>query len=298
MNASDVASRALRGVSDLLRAGQNALGDAERVTRFMRGRMEFEPRVTDIFVATYPRSGTTWIQFILYLLTSDRKMDFDHIGQVSPWYERTLALGTREAADFESLPNPRVFKTHLTPEWLPDGVRVIYSERDVHDVAVSYFHLYRSHLNYRGSFEQFVDRFLRGRVQYRSWFDHVSRWRRWAEAHPNRVLSLQYEAMRRDLSSAVTAISEFAGIARTQDLLSEVVRMADFDFMRAHQSLFDPVTETLLDSGLVKNTFIRAGQTGEGQRVLTDEQKQQVEATRRAWRAPTAGEWRIHDFLH
>ena len=41
----------------------------------------------DIFVVTYPRSGTTWTQMILYQLTTDGRMDFAHITQVCPWFE-------------------------------------------------------------------------------------------------------------------------------------------------------------------------------------------------------------------
>jgi len=37
----------------------------------------FVPRNDDIFIVTYPRSGTTWLQQILYQLTTDGNMDFE-----------------------------------------------------------------------------------------------------------------------------------------------------------------------------------------------------------------------------
>src|SRR5215469_18574146 len=60
------------------------------VADYMKLRyVEFVPRPDDIFIATYPRSGTTWMQMLLYQLTSDGKMDMAHIAQHCPWFERS-----------------------------------------------------------------------------------------------------------------------------------------------------------------------------------------------------------------
>jgi hypothetical protein len=48
------------------------------------GLRDFVPRPDDIFIVTYPRSGTTWMQMILYQLTTDGDMTFAHIEQVCP----------------------------------------------------------------------------------------------------------------------------------------------------------------------------------------------------------------------
>ena len=298
MNRQGWVVAGLRGLSSLLREGHRAISDAERVCRFMSGRMEFEPRPSDLYVATYPRSGTTWVQFILFLMHDERDPEFAHISQVSPWYERSLALATKEARDFEPYPDPRYFKTHLTPEWLPDVGRVIYIERDPLDVAVSYYHLYRSHLRFRGSFDQFFDRFIDGRLQYRSWFDHVERWRRFGERHPDRILSLTYEDLRTDLDAVVMRIAAFTGASLTPRTTERIRRMANFEWMRTHQRQFDPITETHLDQGLIADAFIRSGRSGEGRATLDAEQRARFQAARRARREPRRTEWRIHDFLH
>src|SRR5262249_49561577 len=60
---------------------------------------KFVPRPDDIFIVTYPRSGTTWMQMILYQLTTDGNMDIPHIAERCPWFERS----TRSGCGFENL---------------------------------------------------------------------------------------------------------------------------------------------------------------------------------------------------
>lgn len=284
------------GTEGALERAQSGLGDALRTTRFLRGRLAFEARPDDVYVVTYPRSGTTWVQFILYLLRSDRAVDFDHISQVSPWWERSLALGSRRAEDFEAFASPRVFKSHLPRRWLPSSGRFIYIVRDGLDVAVSYHHLYRSHLGFDGDFSAFFDRFMAGRLQYRSWFKHVQGWRRF-ETDPD-VLVLRYEDLRSELEASIRRMAGFLAWPIDESVFPEVVEKAGFAYMKAHEERFDPITETLLDQGLHRGRFIRAGESGSGQSAVTDDMRARFEAALAQRHQNPAFEARLPDFLH
>lgn len=249
----------------------DALDNAHRLLNFLRGLLEFRSRVDDVFVVTYPRSGTTWIQMILYQLTTDGRMDFAHISQVCPWFERSLALGTMDARDFDALPSPRVFKSHLPYNWLPRGCRYIYITRNGMDVAVSYYHLYRSHLGFEGSFSDFFDRFMRGQVQYKSWFKHVAGWR--ARSGDPDVLFVRYEQMLSDLEKVVAGVAEFCGLELSAGKLEQVLGKCSFEFMKRHQAKFDHSTRVLMDRGIRLNSFIRQGTNGNGSGWLTSRQK-------------------------
>ncbi|MBW2191981.1 MAG: sulfotransferase domain-containing protein, partial [Deltaproteobacteria bacterium] len=111
------------------------------------------------------------------VLAHEDQPDPAHLTKVSPWFERSLAIGELTASDLKRFPSPRVFKSHLPREWLPDGARYIYVERDGVDVLVSYFHFYCAYLGFEGTLDDFHRRFMDGRVQYGSWFDHVAGWR-------------------------------------------------------------------------------------------------------------------------
>jgi len=250
-----------------MRTVLDKLDHAPRILNFLRGLVEFRPREDDVFIVTYPRSGTTWMQMILYQLTTDGKMDFTHISQVCPWFERSLALGTMESQDFESLRSPRIFKSHLPCRWLPKGCRYIYITRDGMDVAVSYYNLYRSHLGFDGSFSDFFDRFMTGRLQYKSWFKHVAGWQ--AQSGNPRVLLVRYEDMLSSLEGVVAEVIEFCGLEVSDKQLDRVLRRCDFEFMKKHESKFDHATRVLLDRGIRPSSFIRKGNNGDGSGWLT-----------------------------
>lgn len=289
-------ARLLAGGGRGLHRALDVLGDTARVVDFLRGWIEFEVRPDDIFVVSYPRSGTTWLQMILYQLLTDGRMDLDHISDFSPWFERSLAVGTHQARDFARLAPPRVFKSHLPYAWLPRGARAIYVVRNGMDVAVSYYHFYRSHLGFSGSFDDFFDRFLRGRLQYRSWFRHVAVWR--AHADDAGVLLLSYGDLHRDLAGAVRRIIGFLGIEIDPGRLPGILERCSFDFMKRHEEKFDHVTVVMRERGLRPGGFIRAGRTGSGRLELTPAQKEAFSARFRREAHPTGPELHLADFLH
>jgi peroxiredoxin len=217
----------------------------------------FVPRADDIFVVTYPRSGTTWMQMILYQLTTEGGMDFPHITQVCPWFERSLKDGTA----FDALPAPRVFKSHLSYRKIPKGpCRYIYVARDGKDVAVSYYHFCTTHMGYQGTFDDFFERFLKGEVPYGSWFRHVRGW--YAHRDDPNLLFLRYEDLTADLPGCVRRIAAFCGLEVDPRRWPGILERCSFAFMKQHESQFDPLTAMLYERGFRANSHLRQGQAG------------------------------------
>ena len=267
-------SRALGAATGALDVAVRNLDNARRIANFLRGQMEFRARHDDVFISSYPRSGTTLTQWILYLLTHEEQPDPDHLTKVSPWFERSLAIGELTADDLERFPSPRVFKSHLPREWLPDGARYIYVERDVQDVLVSYFHFYRAYLGFQGSLDDFHRRFMDGRVQYGSWFDHVAGWR--AHAGDPDVLIVRYEDLVRSRKETIVRIVEFLEWDRDERWIDRTVIESSFDAMKRRESVFDHATALLLERGVSPESFLRSGTSGRGASELTEAQKQEI----------------------
>jgi hypothetical protein len=268
------ASRVLGLATGALDAVVRNLDNTRRIANFLRGRMELEVRTTDVFISSYPRSGTTLTQWILYLLTHEEQSDPAHLTKVSPWFERSLAIGELTASDLEEFPSPRVFKSHLPRQWLPDGARYIYVERDGLDVLVSYFDFYRAYLGFKGTLDDFYRRFMDGQVQYGSWFEHVAGWRE-RSSDPD-VLIVRYEDLLSDRKASIERIMEFLGWERDERWVDRAVIESSFDAMKRRESVFDHATALLLERGVSPQSFLRAGQSGRGEDSLSDAQVREL----------------------
>lgn len=252
---------------------------ATKLHFYRLSRLDFIPRPDDIFIVTYPRSGTTWMQMILYQLTTDGSLDIPHIAEYVPWFENSL----RSGRSFETRPAPRIFKSHLSYRHIPKGpCKYIYMARDGKDVALSNYHLWRSHLDRDIPFDEFFDRFLKGKIECGSWFKHVHEW--WCRRDDPQVLFLRYEELKRDLEGTIRRIAAFCGINLSAERLSVIVDRCSFRFMKQHEDKFDPAMEYLWEQGVRLNCFIRNGRIGDGANELTGEQRARFDALyRQLW---------------
>ncbi|MDH3727182.1 MAG: sulfotransferase domain-containing protein [Myxococcales bacterium] len=278
MRPTKTASRVLGLTTSILDSTVRNLDNARRITNFLRGRMDVEVRPSDVFISSYPRSGTTLTQWILYLLAHDEQPDPPHLTQVSPWFERSLAIGELTAADLNAFPSPRIFKSHLPREWLPDGARYIYVEREGPDVLVSYFHFYQAYLGFEGTLDEFYRQFMRGRVQYGSWFDHVAGWREHA-SDPD-VLILRYEDLLGDRRRCIKRMVDFLGWEPNERVIQRAVVESGFEEMKQRESIFDHATALLLERGVKPQSFLRTGEVGQGRGALNDVQVRSLRETK------------------
>lgn len=222
----------------------------------------FRPRPDDIYVVTYPKSGTTLMQMMLYQLKSDGEMDFPHINDVCPWIEAELGNQVPGENALETMESPRCFKTHLLPKQLPLKTgRFIYIVRDVRDVVVSAYHHDLLMGGGNQSLEEFTERFLNTRwFGYPTWFKHLEAW--WPHRQDPNVLFLSYEQILADLEGTVRKVADFCQIKLWEEDLPRIVERCGFAFMKAHQDKFDP--------RLVRGAhgFIRKGKAGSGSELL------------------------------
>lgn len=258
------------------RAASFLRGGATKVEGYCKHRIAmdflYRPRPDDLFIAGYPKSGSTLLQMMLYQMTTDGEMDLPHIESFSPFFEECFRVGV--AGYLEEMPSPRVFKTHLEYGRMPRRRgRCIYLVRDLRDVAVSAFHHHRMVRGWgpQEELRMFVNGILSGRTMFDSWFRHTRSW--WPHRHDPDVLFLRYEEVIADLPGTMRRIADFCGLPLTDEIAARVLERCSVAFMKQHNEKFDPRLRQL-EQG--RREFIRNGVAGEGRVRLHPAQEQRI----------------------
>jgi len=198
----------------------------------------FTTRQTDIFIATFPKSGTVWMQQIVHGLRTHGSMEFDDISKVVPFFEMALHAGRLDATP---APEPRAFKTHLAWDLVPKGARYIYLIRDPGDALVSRYHYVNgSHFERAAmSIDEFArDIFMSERANpFGRYWHHLRSW--WPLHDDERALFVCYEDLKQDLAGEIARVARFMGLGADAASLELVTRQASFEYMKQHASKFN-----------------------------------------------------------
>ena len=155
----------------------------------------------DFVLASYPRSGNTWLRFILAHLMAGGQEEITFHN-----YHRYIPdiCFIQNDADWQGYaPFPRIIKSHMLPQ--PEYKNAIYIVRDPRAALVSYRH-------YEGkpcAFRQFI----RSRELWPcTWSRHVEKWIEHGKA--NKVLVLKYEDMFHAPFEQILLVLEHLGAAQ------------------------------------------------------------------------------------
>ncbi len=201
--------------------------------------LSYTPSAGDIFVASYPKCGTTWLQYIVYLLVRGRPLGADE--SLTDRFPHLEEVGAESVAAMEQ---PRLIKTHLTLESTPfaAAARYLVITRNPFDCAVSFYHHTRGfprHYDFaEGSFADFFECYLAGEVDFGDYFDHLVSWE--AATDRDNVLAFTYESLRADTAAMVRRIAAFLGgqaerNVATGEQLASLIRESSLESMQRNQ---------------------------------------------------------------
>jgi hypothetical protein len=159
----------------------------------------------DVLVASYPRSGSTWLRFLLVELLTNRTAGFDRVNHLIPDVGRHRRVpGVLPAGG-------RLIKTHEV--YRSAYQRAVYIVRDVRDVVLSEFDYENARRRISEDFDAFLMLSLKSNVNgYGCWQDHVLSWLGSPLAQTDRLLMVKFEDLRARTEDTLTAVSEFLGI--------------------------------------------------------------------------------------
>jgi hypothetical protein len=226
-----------------------------------RGK-NLEVLADDVFIVSYPKSGNTWVRFLVgNLLDPERAVTFANLESRIP------DIYTRRHRNLLRSPNPRYLKSHEPFD--PRYRTVIYIVRDPRDIVLSYYNHQIKFGKVPGDFpfDEFTRRFVKGTVApYGSWSEHVGSWlgaRRGTEG----FLTLRYEDLSVDPLNEVARVASFLkldvkeGDVATAVQFSSIERLRELERKHANQWVSTSGTRTDM-------SFFRRGKVGAWQKEL------------------------------
>lgn len=232
--------------------------------------MDYEDRETDIYLITYMKSGTTWMQVILYNMVTKGNMDFEHIYDVSPWPQNEAYNG--DSVDrINKLPSPRILKSHDKYAFYnaDSKNKFIFVYRDGKDVAVSLFHHNKNYKNPDLTFDENFKDYYFDEGEQTNWFNFTNEWLQ--NKNNFNILYVAYEDLKNNFDNSIVRIAKYLNIELTEEILTRIKKYASFEYMKQNESKFGEIPP--VHARLVYNQFIRKGELGEGNSFLNEQQK-------------------------
>ncbi|KAJ2939759.1 hypothetical protein O0L34_g17951 [Tuta absoluta] len=245
-------------------------------------------RPDDVWVITFPRSGTTWSQELVWLL--ENNLDYK-TAKKKPLYKRfpmleitaqipdvafdLIKLDFFNLANFQGLgdavrcpswksideaPSPRFIKTHLPLSLLPPDLlntaKVVYVARDPRDVCVSYYYLHKMVMKslHKPTFKTFWEAFRRDLLPWTPIIEHTNE--AWEQRHHPNMHLMFYEDLIKDLPLQISRVCKFLGRDYSDAQITELADYLSFKNLRKNKN----VNNTTGDGNPVQ--FLRKGEAG------------------------------------
>jgi Sulfotransferase domain len=197
-------------------------------------------RPTDVFLVGHPRSGNTWLAYMLAILLQrgdvDGHVTVANIGRFVPvTHERDASV-----ADHGDLADPRIFRNERPqhPDLYP---RTVFIVRDPRAVLVSYFHYYATLARHPDlDLDTFVGRYLADgciasfEPRVIRWDVQAADWLRRARSRP--VLIVRYEDLHADRAALLPRIARFCDLPDHGAPMVSAIERGAYERMRSEEA--------------------------------------------------------------
>ena len=220
-------------------------------------------RQTDVFLASYPRSGSTWLRFMLLEILAGQASGFSNTNEMLP------DVGKHSSGSPVLPGSGRLIKTH--EPFRNEYEKAIFLVRDPRDVALSEFAFHRA-LGLAGDdFDPYLGQFLRGGVNpFGSWISHTNSWLDAADTRRAQILRVNFEQLRAKPAWELERILDFLGMHEVRERIPAAIENNSLARMKEKEKARPQRTSK-------NGNFIRSGSAGGWQAALTPRQAQLVQ---------------------
>lgn len=237
-------------ISNWFNKGKNALFRSNSsVTSKLIGPI----RDTDTFICSYPKSGNTWLRFIIANGISNEEISLISVNKHVP----DIYNFSTEIKDIEG---PRFIKTHH-PDF-NDFPSCIYIVRDYRDVLVSYYHYMLGH-GHSYSWDEFINQSDLLNKPFGSWEKHVNLAQQRKSESPNSILIIRYEDLLEKSLDMIESIFSYLNITPVKSI-EQIDKLCGFEAMAANERKYGK---------LAKNpnfTFFRQGKERQWEEYMSN----------------------------
>ena len=237
--------------------------------------LQYDARPSDIFICAYPKCGTTWLQYIVYLILHGGKA-LPASGSMTKEIPHLEEVGK---VAVENLDSPRCIKSHLPLHMMPyhSEASYLYIARNPFDCAVSFYHHTRGFVQHydfgNGSFDEFFECFLLGEVDFGDYFANLVPW--YKSRGQDNILFLTYEQMKTQPLESICSIGSFLGagaaaVVHDRKILKDVIRNSSYDSMSRDQQRWSSQRPDNMPA------FVRKGQVGDWLNYFSPDQARRL----------------------
>ncbi|KAL4224388.1 hypothetical protein ACF0H5_017840 [Mactra antiquata] len=195
----------------------------------------------DVFICAYPKAGTHWLWEVTSMLVNQSA---DRVKLIK---ETSMLEGVTKEM-FDNVVSPRVLNTHLPLRLMPknflkQNAKIVFVQRNPKDICVSFYNHHKKICEYAydGKWENYVERFLKGLVDYGSWFEYTLEWEKVFNDNPDYPFYIMsYEDMKTDSMGEITKLSKFLGLKTDDKLIEEIADKCEFSKMKKEK---DPLED-------------------------------------------------------
>ncbi len=247
---------------------------------------EFAFRDDDIIVATYAKSGTTWMQQILAQLLFDGAEALP-VAEMSPWLDLRVPPKEVKLPAVEAQTHRRFLKTHLPVDALvfSPKAKYLYIGRDGRDVVWSF---YNHHVNANATWyaalndtpglvgppmekpggdirAYFLEWLERDGYPLWSFWENIRSW--WQIRHLPNVELIHFAQLKADMPGQIRRMAAFLGIPIRAEAWDKILLHCSFDYMKRNATKSTPLGGAFWDEGA--KVFVNQGVNGRWSDVLT-----------------------------
>jgi len=273
---------------------------------------DFRFRDTDIVVATYAKSGTTWLQQIVGQLLFDAAENLP-VMDICPWIDLRVLPTDEISAMLDAQTHRRFLKTHLPVDALvySPKAKYIYIARDGRDTLWSWY-------NHHSGYSDFAYQLFNetpGRIgppiepptedivtYFHDWLDgdgypiwpyfsHIQSW--WDIRDLPNIVLLHFNDLKADLPGQIRGIAEFLEIEIKEDLFQLMVEHCSFEYMKKHADELTPLLGQVFENG--GSHFINKGSNARWTEVLTEDDLEKYTEIASTELTPECATWLVSD---